>query len=213
MTMNRRCLCLGYRDKALLKECGYSAKAISKPANAINFIKNSNPMPVIIDAALLGKDCRRVLNALRARHWPIIFITDTDGNLQHLQNLYGDEQRCAALPRPVSRTALQNALRSIAEPSDEKLEVGELSLSLVNRLAYRNGVTVPLTEQEFELLRALMASPRKVKSRTELLQEAWGYIDLGSSRTVDMHVRRLRAKLGEDLIETIYRQGYRLAVG
>ena len=69
---------------------------------------------------------------------------------------------------------------------------------------------VELTAQEMALLLALMNQPDTPVSREQLLREAWGYQSMGETRTVDVHVQRLRKKLGEDWIETVYKCGYRL---
>ena len=73
-----------------------------------------------------------------------------------------------------------------------------------------NGEPLSLTAQEFELLQALMRSPDTPVSRQELLRTAWGYQSIGITRTVDVHVQRLRRKLGAKAIETVYKTGYRL---
>ena len=74
----------------------------------------------------------------------------------------------------------------------------------------RNGRRVELTAQEYALLFALMEKPDVPVSREQLLRKAWGYQSMGETRTVDVHVQRLRKKLGGDFIETVYKCGYRL---
>lgn len=78
------------------------------------------------------------------------------------------------------------------------------------QVALLNGRRVELTAQEMALLLALMNQPDTPVSREQLLREAWGYQSMGETRTVDVHVQRLRKKLGEDWIETVYKCGYRL---
>ena len=73
-----------------------------------------------------------------------------------------------------------------------------------------NGHPCALTQQEFELLTELARNAGQPVSREELLKKAWGYICPGATRTVDVHVQRLRRKLGFDSIETVYRRGYML---
>ncbi len=73
-----------------------------------------------------------------------------------------------------------------------------------------NGKQKILTAQEFELLHSLMLRPNETLSREELLRTAWGFQAMGITRTVDVHVQRLRRKLGRELIETVYQAGYRL---
>jgi DNA-binding response OmpR family regulator len=93
------------------------------------------------------------------------------------------------------------------------LKVGDLTLNPENYQVYVRGRPLDLTYKEFELLKFLAQRPGRVCNRGLLLQEVWGYDYYGGARTVDVHIRRLRAKLGpehEALIETIRNVGYRL---
>lgn len=94
---------------------------------------------------------------------------------------------------------------------DTESGVAALTLDEENREAYIGGRRCGLTSQEFTLLRALVQSANHTVSRQALLERAWGYQSAGDTRTVDMHIRRLRIKLQAPCIETIYRAGYRLA--
>jgi DNA-binding response OmpR family regulator len=107
------------------------------------------------------------------------------------------------------------ALLRRAQPTTAagRIELGDL---LVDTLAHEvlvQGRKLSLTRREFELLAFLAAQPERVHSREELLRKVWGYDYVGETRTVDVHVRRLRAKLGEQnrLIETVTGVGYRFA--
>ncbi len=93
------------------------------------------------------------------------------------------------------------------------LKVGDLTVNPENYQVYVRGVPLDLTYKEFELLKFLAQRPGRVCDRDLLLREVWGYDYYGGTRTVDVHIRRLRAKLGpehETLIETIRNVGYRL---
>ena len=85
-----------------------------------------------------------------------------------------------------------------------------MSLDETERVALLDGRRVELTAQEYALLLALMETPDTPVSREQLLRTAWGYQSMGETRTVDVHVQRLRKKLGNDYIETVYKCGYRL---
>ena len=94
------------------------------------------------------------------------------------------------------------------------LKVGDLTVNPENYQVYVRGTPLDLTYKEFELLKFLAQRPGRVCDRDMLLREVWGYDYYGGTRTVDVHIRRLRAKLGpehEALIETIRNVGYRLA--
>lgn len=85
-----------------------------------------------------------------------------------------------------------------------------LTIDEEERAVYVDGEACSLTQQEFSLLQELAQNPDRPVSREELLKEAWGYQSPGDTRTVDVHVQRLRRKLGFACIETVYRLGYKL---
>lgn len=85
-----------------------------------------------------------------------------------------------------------------------------LAIDEEEKLVYVDGQPCELTKQEFSLLQELAQNINCALSREELLRAAWGYVCPGETRTVDVHVQRLRKKLGFSCIETVYRQGYRL---
>lgn len=105
------------------------------------------------------------------------------------------------------------ARRSGRSDSPAVLKIGDLTVNPENYQVYVRGRPLDLTYKEFELLKFLSQRPGRVCDRDMLLREVWGYDYYGGTRTVDVHIRRLRAKLGaehEALIETIRNVGYRL---
>jgi DNA-binding response OmpR family regulator len=106
----------------------------------------------------------------------------------------------------IGRTAVQTG------PPPEEVRSGELVIDEATYSARIRGTALDLTFKEFELLKFLAQHPRRVFSRSQLLQEVWGYDYFGGTRTVDVHVRRLRAKLGPEndaLIGTVRNVGYK----
>ena len=112
------------------------------------------------------------------------------------------------------RDSLEHLLRrQDVAPDAAIITYGPLSLNVETYQAMVAGRALDLTYMEYELLRYLTAHPGKVFSREILLSEAWGYDYYGGARTVDVHIRRLRSKLGEEhakLIATVRSVGYRL---
>jgi DNA-binding response OmpR family regulator len=107
--------------------------------------------------------------------------------------------------------------RHAAESEDVsgRLEIGELTIDESTYTARLSGAALDLTYKEFELLKFLALHPGRVFTRSHLVQEVWGYDYFGGTRTVDVHVRRLRAKLGPDnetLIGTVRNVGYRFVL-
>ena len=84
-----------------------------------------------------------------------------------------------------------------------------LAIDEEEKLVYVDGEPCELTQQEFSLLQELAQNIDRPLSRQELLRDAWGYASPGETRTVDVHIQRLRGKIGADRIETIVRYGYR----
>jgi DNA-binding response OmpR family regulator len=110
------------------------------------------------------------------------------------------------------RLAAARARGATEEESDDQIRSGDLLIDEAAYSARVGGRILDLTFKEFELLRFLAQRPARVFSRAQLLQEVWGYDYYGGTRTVDVHVRRLRAKLGpeyESLIGTVRNVGYR----
>ncbi|MEK9663228.1 MAG: response regulator transcription factor [Candidatus Nanopelagicales bacterium] len=146
---------------------------------------------------------------------PVIVIL-TEGGLTALQQDWGVDEFILDSCGPAE---LEARLRLAAAAMDqdggaapEEIRSGDLSIDEAGYTARVRQRTLDLTFKEFELLRFLAQHPGRVFSRAQLLQEVWGYDYFGGTRTVDVHVRRLRAKLGvehEALIGTVRNVGYR----
>lgn len=147
---------------------------------------------------------------------PLILIT-TEGGLAAVNHEWGltDVLLVDASPAEIEVRIRLATTRNMAEPKFEasgEIRAGELSIDEATYSAKLRGKTLDLTFKEFELLKFLAQHPGRVFSRDQLLSEVWGYDYFGGTRTVDVHVRRLRAKLGpenENLIGTVRNVGYR----
>jgi two-component system, OmpR family, alkaline phosphatase synthesis response regulator PhoP len=103
--------------------------------------------------------------------------------------------------------------RTMKESHSHDFKLDNVSVDFNSRQIYHNGQLVDCTPQEFELLNALVRNRNIALSREKLLELAWGYAYEGDTRTVDVHIQKLRKKLGwEDRIKTVYKLGYRLEV-
>ncbi|MDR2567417.1 MAG: response regulator transcription factor [Bifidobacteriaceae bacterium] len=177
------------------------------------------------NAELVALDARKDLQSARATSRllqvaglaaPLLLIV-TEGGLTALSAEWGarDFVLASASPGEVEariRLALATPVMVGAGQPDEAISQGNLVINPVAYTAKLHGRSLDLTYKEFELLRYLAAHPGRVFTRTQLLQEVWGYDYYGGTRTVDVHVRRLRAKLGpenDQLIGTVRNVGYR----
>jgi DNA-binding response OmpR family regulator len=171
---------------------------------------------VLIDATReLGKashTCRSLAAAETGR--PLLVVI-ADGGLAALKSTWGfdDWVLPSALPAEVETRLRLLMERAVTTQTSRAASVGELSIDEDTYVVRLRGVPLDLTYREFELLKYLFGNPGRVFTRGQLLQEVWGYDYYGGTRTVDVHIRRLRAKLGaeyESLIGTVRGVGYKL---
>ena len=152
---------------------------------------------------------------------PIIVIT-TEGGLSAINADWGitdvilDTAGPAELDARVRIVIGKDAIASLEKnPSLQEMRSGEVVIDEDSYTAKIKGRSLDLTFKEFELLKYLAQHPGRVFSRSQLLQEIWGYDYFGGTRTVDVHIRRLRSKLGpefESIIDTVRNVGYRFAI-
>lgn len=179
------------------------------------------------DAEAILVDGRRDLPAVRGLtrllrqsgvDVPLILVT-TEGGLAAVQWDWGIDEILLDSTSPAELEArLRLIVSKVAGPSaapssgPEEIRSGDLMIDEASYTARLRGRILDLTFKEFELLKFLAQHPGRVFTRATLLQEVWGYDYFGGTRTVDVHVRRLRAKLGieyEALIGTVRNVGYR----
>ncbi len=177
-------------------------------AEGHEIIRHSTRMVTILSARLNWAESFLLLRTLEEKAWPVLFITAEPDAAHHLQALYHGPR--AVLPAPYDAEQLHRCIARLQVQSGSQLTIGALRLDVERRECTLDGETLPLTAQEFSLLQALMESPDAPLTREELLRTAWGYKAAGETRTVDVHIQRLRRKLGTSCIETVYKLGYRL---
>jgi DNA-binding response OmpR family regulator len=203
----------------ILPSLGLLPHAVRVAAPAAEHVAASKPAPdvVLIDARRDLVTARRVLRTLRSAgsQLPVLVIV-TDGGWAASSADWGADDFIlhTAGPGEVEarlRLAIGRSAQPAAQPPNE-IRSGGLVINEATYSARMNGRALDLTFKEFELLKFLAQYPGRVFTRAQLLQEVWGYDYFGGTRTVDVHVRRLRAKLGadnEELIGTVRNVGYR----
>jgi DNA-binding response OmpR family regulator len=150
---------------------------------------------------------------------PVLLIT-TEGGLVGVNGEWGIDDVVLETAGPAEvdarlRLAIGRLERTVDDGVPDEIRSGEVSIDEATYTARVRGRVLDLTFKEFELLKFLAQHPGRVFSRAQLLQEVWGYDYFGGTRTVDVHVRRLRAKLGaehEALIGTVRNVGYRFVI-
>ena len=192
----------------VLSHAGHSCLAAQTVPEGLALVNRSQRLLTVLNARLPWKDSFSFLHTLEERGWPVLFITGDKANSEHLRAMY--QAGCDVLPSPFDARALVQAVGCLAQSTDRLLTLGNLQLDVQLRQATKDGQPLTLTAQEFALLQALMQSPNAALTREQLLRTAWGYQGMGETRTVDVHIQRLRRKIGSACIETVYKLGYRL---
>ena len=204
-----------------LRSTGFEAEGLPDGAAFFDAIKKTRPQLVLLDIMLPGDDGLTILKKLRdnpaTAEIPVILATAKGSEYDKVTGLDLGADDYLAKPfgmmEMVSR--VKAVLRRTTPRQDQQvLQAGALSLNLGEHLVTVDGQRVTLTLKEFEVLRVMMEHVGQVFTRDRLLGEIWGYDFDGETRTVDVHIRTLRQKLGRcgDYIETVRGVGYRLEV-
>jgi DNA-binding response OmpR family regulator len=184
--------------------------------SSLDHVRGLEPTAVLVDAGENPAQAWSVLQAIRAAEIriPALAIVDRDGVERYPWHEVVDEFVYPGAP-PAEIGLRVAMLRRRAGASDgSTIRLGALAIDTESYRVTAQGRPLDLTFKEFELLRFLASRAGRVFTRPALLREVWGYDFYGGTRTVDVHVRRLRAKLGpehEHLIQTVRSVGYRAA--
>ena len=192
----------------VLEKVGHACLSARTISDGEALLRAGRHMTTVLNARLPWSESLAFLKALEDKGLPVLFLVTDSASEEHLRHMY--QSSCAVLVTPFSGAELVNAVNRLLREADRTISLGSLVMDVEHRRVRRDGEELALTAQEFELLRALMQSPNEPVSRQQLLRDAWGYQSEGITRTVDVHVQRLRRKLGASCIETVYKLGYRL---
>jgi DNA-binding response OmpR family regulator len=198
-----------------LRRDGYAVHVESDGDAALAAWRRLRPVAVILDIGLPGRDGADVCRTIRAAEdWtPILFVTARDDEVDRLLGLeLGADDY---ITKPFSPRELALRVRTVlrrsggAIPGGEVLSVGGVRVDVSRRRAWAGEAEVSLTSTEFDLLAQLFRRPGRVFERDELLSSVWGYQSSAGTRTVDVHIAQLRAKLGPSSpIRTVRGVGY-----
>lgn len=202
-----------------LTQTGFEAKGFADGISMLEALKTEKPELIVLDIMLPGMDGVEVLKEIRSnpetRKIPVIMATAKGTEMDKIQGL--DTGADDYLVKPFGVMEMVSRIKAVlrrCEPDEKEeiLSIGEITLSDKEHLVTVGGEKVVLTFKEFEILKLFMSNPGIVFSRDKLLSEVWGIDYLGESRTVDMHIKTLRQKLGDAgaLIETVIGVGYKM---
>ena len=209
--------------KVNLQDAGYDVQAAEDAEQAKRMLDAVLPDLLLLDWMLPGQSGLALAKELRAakrtRELPIIMVTarsDEADKVAGLEAWVDDYVTKPFSPRELKARIKAVMRRRAPESAQEPLGAGTLSLDPVTHRVSVGDALVALGPTEFRLLRFLLARPERVHSRAQLLDQVWGDQVYIEERTVDVHIRRLRAALApfalDSLIETVRGAGYRLAV-
>ncbi len=193
-----------------LQLAGYAVRELEDAAAARAALEEEKPALVLLDIMMPGEDGFSLGEYLIREGIPVIFLTAKTAVTDRVRGLRLGAQDYILKPfEPAELLArVENTLKRTQVKTDV-YERGDLKVNFETREVWRGGKPVTLTTLEFNLLKTLIESGRTALSRDELLNAVWGWEYIGETRTVDVHIQRLRGKIGADRIETIIRYGYR----
>ncbi len=190
-------------ERRYLAQAGYGVHVERDGGIALAQVRRLRPALVILDVGLPGMDGIEVCRQLRASDdWtPVIFVTARDDEVDRVLGLElgaDDYVTKPFSPRELVARVTGMLRRAHGPAGTSAVEVGAVRLDPGTRRVEVGGAEIDLTATEFDLLAALLRRPGQVFTREQLLSTVWGTADYSGSRTVDVHVAQLRAKLGPD---------------
>ena len=202
-----------------LVQTGFEAKGFADGISMLEALRVERPELIVLDIMLPVKDGVEVLKEIRSNSKtcdiPVIMATAKGTETDKIQGL--DTGADDYLVKPFGMMEMVSRIKAVLRRCDSKnkeknLISGNIQLDYNKHIVTVNGKKVDLTLKDFEILKLFMHNIGTVFSRDRLLSEVWGVDYLGESRTVDMHIKTLRKKLGNDgvRIETVIGVGYRL---
>jgi two-component system, OmpR family, alkaline phosphatase synthesis response regulator PhoP len=201
-----------------LKGEGYEVMTAKNGDEALEKAKSFKPDLIILDMMMPGKNGLEVCNILRTQSMfagtLIVFLTainDENTEIKSLENGADDY-----LTKPISSKVLlskvSSLLRRINSEEPKVISAGNFEIDRERYIVYLNKEEIILARKEFELVALLASKPGKVFLRNEILNKIWGTDVIVGDRTIDVHIRKIRQKLGEDCISTVKGVGYKFEV-
>lgn len=202
-----------------LEATGFKARGFADGCGLFEALETEKPKLIILDIMLPGEDGIEILKKLRSsskyKDIPVIMATAKGTEMDKIEGLnFGADDYLVKPFGVMEMVARANAVlrRCKAQTESEMLTIGDISLKEKEHTVIVSGDKIELTHKEFEILRLFMKNPNIVFSRDKLMNDIWGMDYVGETRTVDMHIKTLRRKLGNagTQIKTVIGVGYRL---
>lgn len=195
---------------------GYEIIMAKDGDQALQKAKETNPDLIILDIMMPKKNGIEVCKILRSQpafeKTLIVFLTALNDELSHVKGLeLGADDFISKPISPKVMVSKVNAFfRRLLKPEETKaIEIGELRIEPEEYMVYFKGQPISLAKKEFELLGYLASKPGRVFLRNEILNQIWGSEVIVGDRTIDVHIRKIRQKIGVDCITTVKGVGYK----
>ncbi len=204
-----------------LKKEGYIVYLASNGQEALVQAKRYIPDLIVMDIMMPKMDgieaCRQIRNMQEFKNTFMVFLTARSEEYSEIAgfNVGADDY----IAKPIKPRALISRINAILRRNtysdsvtENKLEIGDLVIDRESYLVYQKGEKIMLAKKEFELLYLLASKPGKVFTRDVILKNIWEDSVVVTNRTIDVHIRKLREKLGEDYITTVKGVGYKFEI-
>lgn len=204
-----------------LRKEGYQVFSASNGLEAISVAKKTLPDLIILDIMMPKMDgietCRQLRSMPEFKNTFMVFLTARSEEYSEISgfNVGADDY----IAKPIKPRALVSRINAILRRNasqdkqmESKLEIGDLVIDREAYLVFRRGEKIVLAKKEFELLYLLASKPGKVFTRDVILNNIWEDSVVVTNRTIDVHIRKLREKLGEEYVATVKGVGYKFEV-
>lgn len=198
--------------KLNLKMVGYETRQAYDGTQALEIIEKEEFDLILLDVMLPKLDGFSIIGKIKHKDMPVIFLTAKSSIVDKVQGLKmgADDYIVKPFESVELLARIEAVLRRYGKKKDI-LSFKDLEIYLEQMIVKKQGNIIDLTLKEFELLNLLIRNKGIALSREKILEKVWGYDYLGETRTVDMHIQKLRRKLDlEEEIKTVYKVGYRL---
>ena len=197
-----------------LVKAGYQCETASDGVEAANLISEQTYELILLDIMLPGLNGYEVLEYAKTVDIPVIFLTAMGDTAQKVKGLKMGAEDYIAKPFEISEllARVETVLRRYRK-AEKQLQLFDIEINTASRSVSRAGAEVELTPKEYELLLLFVRNKNRALYREMIYENVWGGEYNSTGRTVDLHVQRLKKKLGlEDHIQAVYKIGYRLVV-
>lgn len=204
-----------------LNKEGYEVLTANNGADAVKIAREQRPDLIILDIMMPKMDgietCRQIREIDKLKNTFIVFLTARDEEFVEIMGFSAGADDY--ISKPIKPRALLSRINAILRRSSGKEEVvqpkivvNDLAIDRETYMVTKGNEQIVLAKKEFELLYLLASKPGKVFSRDMILEQIWGNDVVVINRTIDVHIRKLREKVGEDYIQTVKGVGYKFGV-